>query len=1020
MYVLVKQVGEGLEPRWCTKCQETAATQHQALRPKAGVSQILRHHGRSWYANVCLASAGACVRTSAGEAARDCAAIAVDISCAAAGPSCRWSAGPSLEELRQLGPTILGMDPAQFQPPQIDSSGIGRPAAQRPKNVAQLEIQAAAAAPAEMVKPKLTVLHGNSIGAGLFESATEHISVGSKQTAVLRAARRQIASTSGSDCSDNTASLEAFAPGNGIPVAVPGSHWSLELAGCFANGDTASMSLDLSADQASPSFHTGWLQLQSSPPRLAGDVPVELGGTTKSVTVFVTAADGCGRTATLNLRIPVNSPPSATGIQPSIVVVGTGIGFHHERLHLDQFFADADDDLLSVDLRLANMPPAGEGDEDEATLPPFLRLAGDGWVHQRQRLSDRRPLELVVDESGMVPPATVQLTLFISDGQPGTSGVGVPLTVRFVQHCSVSEFSRWSKCSARCGGGSQRRSRSLVVPAEGEGADPCPVLDEIRRCNMEACETVGLVRLQLLVSGISLGDAQSRALDAHVAAAIVNMTGHSIDLIDVSLAASEYSEALSELAGTDASGNTLRPLPAGIRVLVSITVPVSSGVVAQALADIVGNPGAWKTGFEQSTLPTDHRSRHVRRLAAAVGLPLVFNVRETTVMSQSSSQGNEQPKARSRVVVVPSQGEDVVIPLDGIDGDGDSLTAYLFHAPAEAVGSVFQLSQVFSSYGYPPASGTQLAGLSLSKAVIVTGSLNRVVFRASTMLTEPAGHYGFLTHAVSDGTVNSAPGLTWLVPPHRRLVTSQFFLDASGWIVRDNSHRQAALPGGGIIHEAFADGALDRYVLGVEAAINPDAVGQDRNQWYFDAPPAFQGNFAGSYAGQLEVSIGVFEGNFDADADIAIGQPLIQLTCLACGGPAGVTLGHFATAAAIRDLAAMPAKYAVPLLAGSWRKKPAAINEAWASANECDIVAVLSGLTAFRIRGDLTTGHEAVGIDDVALVAPDAAARGLAGPDAVVVRRTAKDGLPVGCPMALTGDMASGGNSAISFTVTPS
>jgi hypothetical protein len=371
-------------------------------------------------------------------------------------------------------------------------------------------------------------------------------------------------------------------------------------------------------------------------------------------------------------------------------------------------------------------------------------------------------------------------------------------------------------------------------------------------------------------------------------------------------------------------------------------------------------------------------------------------------------------------VIIEARGQDVVIPVDGTDGDGDTLTSYLFQAPPASVGSVHQLSQVFSSHGYLPAAGTALVGVSLTKAVAVTGSLNRIVFRASAASGEPSGQYGFLGHAVSDGSVNSPPGLTWLLPPHRRLVISRFFLGAEGWTVNDNSRRQAALPGGGIVHESYADGALDRYVLGVEAAVNPDADGQDRNQWYFEAPAAFQGNYAGAYAGELRFSMGVFEGTFDAEADIAVTKPLVELTCQSCGGRSGVTLGHFSTATAIQALSSSPSQYAIRLLAGSWRKKPEATNELWGAATECDLVAVLSGLTSLRVRGDLTTGHEAVGIDDVALIAPDTSASGLSGPEALVVRRTARDGLPLDCQFALTGDISSGGTNALSFVVAAS
>jgi len=52
--------------------------------------------------------------------------------------------------------------------------------------------------------------------------------------------------------------------------------------------------------------------------------------------------------------------------------------------------------------------------------------------------------------------------------------------------CVVSAFSDWSQCSASCGGGTQTRSRSIVVdPLYGGTA--CPVLTDSRECNTQAC-----------------------------------------------------------------------------------------------------------------------------------------------------------------------------------------------------------------------------------------------------------------------------------------------------------------------------------------------------------------------------------------------------------------------------------------------------------------------------------------------------------------------------------------------------
>jgi hypothetical protein len=51
--------------------------------------------------------------------------------------------------------------------------------------------------------------------------------------------------------------------------------------------------------------------------------------------------------------------------------------------------------------------------------------------------------------------------------------------------CVVSEWSAWSACTATCGGGEQTRTRTIITPASGGGA--CPPLTETRPCNQQPC-----------------------------------------------------------------------------------------------------------------------------------------------------------------------------------------------------------------------------------------------------------------------------------------------------------------------------------------------------------------------------------------------------------------------------------------------------------------------------------------------------------------------------------------------------
>lgn len=56
--------------------------------------------------------------------------------------------------------------------------------------------------------------------------------------------------------------------------------------------------------------------------------------------------------------------------------------------------------------------------------------------------------------------------------------------------CQVSEWSVWEPCSAKCGGGEQRRNREIFIPAMNGGI-VCPHLWDVQICNDEPCEQFG-------------------------------------------------------------------------------------------------------------------------------------------------------------------------------------------------------------------------------------------------------------------------------------------------------------------------------------------------------------------------------------------------------------------------------------------------------------------------------------------------------------------------------------------------
>jgi hypothetical protein len=52
--------------------------------------------------------------------------------------------------------------------------------------------------------------------------------------------------------------------------------------------------------------------------------------------------------------------------------------------------------------------------------------------------------------------------------------------------CKLSEFSNWSTCNAKCAGGTQKRTRTVLIPKKANGLD-CLPLEETQKCNELEC-----------------------------------------------------------------------------------------------------------------------------------------------------------------------------------------------------------------------------------------------------------------------------------------------------------------------------------------------------------------------------------------------------------------------------------------------------------------------------------------------------------------------------------------------------
>ena len=274
-------------------------------------------------------------------------------------------------------------------------------------------------------------------------------------------------------------------------------------------------------------------------------------------------------------------------------------------------------------------------------------------------------------------------------------------------------------------------------------------------------------------------------------------------------------------------------------------------------------------------------------------------------------------------------------------------------------GSLYQLSQVYSQYGYDPKAGTKLSNGHTS----VTGSNNRVYYSRPSPDAPTNAMWDQFTFVVSkNGGADSYPATVTLVPPSGALVGSDFLLGNDGWTIVGNKVKSEKS-----VFEAYSRGPLlNHYVYATDDIINVQTTGgSDSSLWFFQAPPKYLGNFGISYGGHIRFTLVSFSGDFSRTNK---NVNLVELECEDCQGPIGrgIKLVFPVSAMIWTSFNGEPAKFAVPLLEDAgWLKDPQNSLTKWTKPSKCDLIQVLSRLSSFRILGDWTTWYESVALDDV-------------------------------------------------------
>jgi hypothetical protein len=276
-----------------------------------------------------------------------------------------------------------------------------------------------------------------------------------------------------------------------------------------------------------------------------------------------------------------------------------------------------------------------------------------------------------------------------------------------------------------------------------------------------------------------------------------------------------------------------------------------------------------------------------------------------------------------------------------------------------AHGTLYQLSNVYSSHGYEPIQGAQIT----TNHTTVTGSNNRVYYRPAyrRLRSEHADSFSYTVTAHAQAQASpqlSNKGTITIVDSSGTIVCSDFLLGPDGWTIVGNKERVS-----NPMYEPYSrNNFINHYIYGTDNHVHISTTKhsqRDKALWYFNAPSKLLGNLGIAYGGYISFTMSIFAGDMKK---MNQGVNLVELECSRCGYNMGYPMP---TDPIINNMASFKIELTET---ANWQKIP---QDTMTSRNERtspskrEFIEVLSQLSGLRILGDLTKWTETVALDNV-------------------------------------------------------
>jgi hypothetical protein len=319
------------------------------------------------------------------------------------------------------------------------------------------------------------------------------------------------------------------------------------------------------------------------------------------------------------------------------------------------------------------------------------------------------------------------------------------------------------------------------------------------------------------------------------------------------------------------------------------------------------------------------------------------------------------PVARHVAYAVPANTP-TVCTLYGFEEDNAVLSFQIHTLPAQ--GKLYETSQNYRSMKTDPKN-TPNPIEEHQLPYELSDPAHEVVYVPPDNVFPPEGRWASFTYVVVDPAagITSEVGYVGLANPENYIAESSFVSGVDGWVITGNVGQ--AIP----VHQPYGWGLLNRYVYGTDDVQYVDfKTGNDRSKWYFTAPESwYLPDIGTAYGGSLQFTVKSTYGDFHY-----LNSPLdwVSLECDECNNGRGLRIIRFTDQLLNWD--GTEKRVSLDLAAGKlWKLDPLNAAIPYRDASECEIGAVLVGLTRLKILGDFTQAGEGVAIDDVVIRIPD-------------------------------------------------